>query len=40
MTPRINRDRLLGRLETFNRIGALPFTNEEGARFQSYVGDP
>jgi beta-ureidopropionase / N-carbamoyl-L-amino-acid hydrolase len=24
MTPRINRDRLLGRLETFNRIGALP----------------
>jgi beta-ureidopropionase / N-carbamoyl-L-amino-acid hydrolase len=22
--PRINRDRLLGRLETFNRIGALP----------------
>jgi hypothetical protein len=23
MTPRINRD-LLGRLETFNRIGALP----------------
>jgi hypothetical protein len=24
MTPRINRDRLLGRLETFNRIGTLP----------------
>jgi N-carbamoyl-L-amino-acid hydrolase len=24
MTPRINRDRLLRRLETFNRIGALP----------------
>jgi beta-ureidopropionase / N-carbamoyl-L-amino-acid hydrolase len=24
MPPRINRDRLLGRLETFNRIGALP----------------
>jgi beta-ureidopropionase / N-carbamoyl-L-amino-acid hydrolase len=24
MTPRINRDRLLGRLDTFNRIGALP----------------
>jgi N-carbamoyl-L-amino-acid hydrolase len=24
MTPRINRDRLLDRLETFNRIGALP----------------
>jgi hypothetical protein len=23
MTARINRDRLLGRLETFNRIGAL-----------------
>src|SRR5262245_40445598 len=24
MTPPINRDRLLDRLETFNRIGALP----------------
>jgi hypothetical protein len=24
MAPRINRGRLLGRLETFSRIGALP----------------